>query len=196
MWPDYRGSFEKFFHLFSKENVEIVSLQNHESVVTDFARRAEIMSHEVADKWSNKRISQEAVKLMYLFNESGAIYFGSDKLVQSRRKLLEMIEGSFNGPGFELPRELTRSWLNREDIYWLARETGIDFTNELTKQVSPFSKDELHMHLQGLNQSTRAKLQELLLKNSVKFFDEDSISVMLEKLYENIRDEKISASGT
>ncbi len=164
LYPKYRNKFQKFDHIFGRNNVQLVKFDTNYfpkgDVVLDFCQRLNINISPMGNQYFNESISKEAVAIMFAYNKYGpGLGIGRNVLKEIResRKKLSLI-GSNN---LKFSPDLLKSVLetNRDDIKWMETRLGESIEEDIQSQEGAWrSEDDI---LDIPNSSINA-LRELL----------------------------------
>ncbi|WP_419910005.1 hypothetical protein [Hoeflea sp.] len=183
--PKYRFKFKKFVNAFGLENIQFVKFDRKAftggSVVNDFCERVGIPAPSKRMDIENESLSQEATKLVYLFNHYGALSTGSRELMVARQKMIACLAAAFKDTKFVIPKPIIRQSLNPTDIDWMESVAGFKLEEKI--ESSEPTDTTFEEFLEHVDAGSIENLKNLLQEKNVKYRSDDGLSLLLSKLY-------------
>jgi hypothetical protein len=128
--PRYRSKFAKFIDVFGVDHFSARVFAKERlldgSVVADFCNLWGIPFDPRNEVRRNESLSEEAMKLLHLFNRSHPALHERTTSQWARPAMLEAIANHFPGT-FRLPPEFAPQAADPQDLAWLRSHCGIDF---------------------------------------------------------------------
>ncbi|WP_419910007.1 hypothetical protein [Hoeflea sp.] len=183
--PRYRYRFKKFLDLFGADRVHFVHFDktkfSNGSVVSDFCERIGIPAPRNLKDTENESLSEEATKLLFLFNRYGALSTGSPELMEARHKMVACLANALNGDKFVVPKPMIRQSLNLADIDWMESVSGFKLKRNI--ESSDTADTSFEEFIESVDHNTIQELKNLLNKRKIKYKDKDELSLLMSKLY-------------
>ena len=136
---EYRKRFEKFIDRFGQEAVEFIDFSklslSGTSVLQDFCERVEIDHLCFNEAHANTSTTLNAIRLILKFNRAGLRSKGNPQLVKTRNALIHRLTRMFEGPSFQIPREIAAAGIDWDDVAWMEKVSGLSLSDGL--QESP-----------------------------------------------------------
>ncbi|WP_425038908.1 hypothetical protein [Primorskyibacter sp. S187A] len=187
--PDYRRRFKKFLDVFGKDNVVIKEFRRdllyRNSVVRDVMEAAGIGDVDWPETVINESLSDPAMRVLFHFNRNGPLSTGSKRIIEIRKRFVDLVSRKFKGASFRLPdAAFTARTVDVSDVTWLAKATGVDFTQSLPALTETELPDlELEADLERLRDDEVALLTTMMARRKIKHGDAATPTDLLTLLF-------------
>lgn len=158
IFPKYRERFEKFDHVFGKENVSFWPFAPRTftagDVVLDFCRRIGLPLAAADVRRVNEGLTLPAVRLLYAYRVFGRSYGAGQEAVKANALLLNALQ-ALPGEKLRLSDSLINPLLNkyRSDVAWMEERLGCSLAESADDKPGAITceKDLLNFDDQSLD---------------------------------------------
>lgn len=146
--PRYKYRIEKFINVVGEENIIVKKFEKdnleRSSVVADFCEIVGIDYNGIREIKSNESLTEEALKVIYVFNKNNPLFYGDEVLRNARRRLNDEINKAFYG-GNKIDKNYFYEYACFKDLEYLDKRFSINFES-----------------IDGMNKNDRVGLKEWL----------------------------------
>ena len=176
LYSSYKNKFEKFDHIFGKENVELFlfdpkQLHNND-VTSDFLFNMQLIeSCETDFKRTNESLSLEATSIMYLFNKCKYEYkileLRSKKYQNFQQYILPFMQ-KIGKSKLKFSNDLLLNIIQHrtDDIGWIESRLGTKFHSSLSSDFTIESEKDLLetglKNLESLDENNYQRINEII----------------------------------
>ncbi len=164
LYPNYRNKFQKFDHIFGRNNVQLVKFDTNyfpkSDVVLDFCQRLNIEILPDLSQRHNESISKEVIAIMYAYRKYGPGFGVGPNVIKENINIVNKL--SLIGKSkLEFSPELINPVLetNREDIEWMETRLGESLYEDISPQEGAWRSEA---DILDIPKSSIRALKELL----------------------------------
>lgn len=147
--PNFQARIENYITAFGRENVEIREFSKAKllggDILEDFAAATQTHAPQKGEN-SNESLSLEALRVVYTLNTFVDSVRDTKALCRAKQACLCDLRRLFPGKA-EIPDALISPRVNADDVRWLDRVSGIDFTKDIATTTAPFQPDHLAAYI-------------------------------------------------
>lgn len=196
--PDFQSRFQNVFDTFGQDAVAFSSfddcLARDGSVLPDFADRAGLKRMPDEARQGNERLSLDATRLVYVFNQSGTRSAGRVELMFARQRMVDFLRRQFPQGKFVLPADIVWSHISAEQenqLRWLETASGISLLG--AREAAPASgQPRYDAYMRDVSDETRARLLEGMDRHKIAHTGSGDVESLLQTVFSHYLSGKLS----
>ena len=198
-YPEYKSKFQKYDHVFTKENVYLHyfaknNLIEHD-ITKDFLAKNNLYVNQENFATHNETLALEAVALLYIYNKYGSTPNLSAKGNLAKSKLINSLS-KIGEKKFSISKKRLNPILDthREDLMWIEKRMHMKLSDEVTyceTKDAVASEEDLY----EVAKMVIHDLENLIVKKNlfISYFTKNTvanspqdIALLIDKLYQKI----------